>query len=93
MDISSCCGAKIQLIDHYKDTVCSACGRYSESIVRGEPLMYGPVKPGGKIEMPERIEDWREKILFVKKKKAIDKDIHNHPLGAGFAHKDTKDNG
>ena len=26
-------------------------------------------------------------------KKDVDKDIHNHPLGAGFAHKDHKDNG
>jgi|TARA_Y100000310_G_C20226236_1_gene598065 hypothetical protein len=66
MKTSKCCGAKIQLIDNYKDTVCSACGRYSEPIIRDEPLMYEPAKVGGIIKMPEKIEDWREKITFKK---------------------------
>ena len=69
MKASKCCGAKIQLIDHYKDRICSACGKYSESIVKDEPLVNAPVKVGGKIEMPEKIEDWREKIIFKKNEK------------------------
>ena len=64
MKTSKCCGAKIRLIDCYKDPICSVCGKYSKLSISTEQD-----KPSIEvIEMPEMTEEWREKIIFIKEK-------------------------
>ena len=86
MLVSNCCGARFHEPDYPDNDICTECGEHAGAEEEDEPSVEV-------IEMPEMTDEWREKIRFAKKKKAVDKDIHNHPLGAGFAHKDHKDNG